>query len=312
MHNLYKPLGAIAARADDDLWGSYFSSGQLKPRAKVNVSIRGGIAIVPLQSIIMRGMAEVGTDPDHFRRAILAAGNNEKVKSILIPTDTPGGEIRGIELAAQAVHEVNKVKPVVAFTNDLNASAGLWITSNAGKLYSTRDGYTGSHGVIRTHWDFSRALEDDGVRVTHIHAGKFKNEGSPFAPLSEESMSYYQERVDFHYREFTAALARGRDKSTEHVIEHFGQGRVLTAAQAAEVGMIDGVYEADQVLAHLVKTSGQKISASVDEEQTQEFLCQIQQQPVEAPEEAEASIERNSQFELCRRKHQLRNRELES
>lgn len=304
--DLYKPLGDIAARAEDRVWENYFASGELKPRVQRSISVIGGVAIVPIQSVIMRGSNGWGTDPDMIRRVLSASVKNDKVKSILLDVDSPGGEIRGVELASQAVHEANKVKPVVALTNDLNASAAIWISLNAGKVYSTRDGYTGSHGVIWTHYDQSKMLEDYGIKVTFVSAGKFKVEGNPFESLSQEAREFVQSRVNGVYDEFTNALARGRNKSTAHILEHFGQGRVLTAKQAAEVGMIDGIVEADQILGKMIGTEQMPRMTAVDKETTTEFLAQISGE-IDLPENEE-----NGNFALYQRKLKLRERELQN
>lgn len=277
---LYRPLGEIAARAQDPIWESYFATGKLTPRTPRHISVRGTTAVIPLQGLIMRGAGNAGTDPDLFRRAVGMAASNRKIQSILVDVDSPGGEVRGVELAAQALYEARQSKPVVALTNDLNASAAIWISSNATHLYSTRDGRTGSHGVVIRHVNYGKMAERMGMEFTHVTAGKYKIEGNMLESLSEETRAYLQEQVNEVYDEFTAALARGRDKSTEHVLKHFGQGRVLNAKAAAEAGLIDGIVEADQILGKLQQRSG---LIGVNAALTQEFLCEISGDSAENP-----------------------------
>ena len=87
----------------------------------------------------------------------------------------------------------------------------------------------------------SAAAEKAGVRRTFISAGKFKVEGHPFAPLSDEARAYFQERVDAAYRDFVKDVATGRRVSQETVRESFGQGRMVRAADAVKLGMADRV-----------------------------------------------------------------------
>jgi len=272
LNDLIAPLGTVAARADDDIWMAYFAAGKLQARTRWHVSVRGEVAVVPLQGAIIRGMGHYGTDPDDFRRAVNASAANPKIKQILLYVDSPGGALPGVELAAQAVYAARQVKPVVAITSDYNCSAALWISSQASRVYSTRDGWTGSHGVFRQHVSFAKAAEQAGVECTFIHAGKFKVEGNLWQPLSEEAKSHWQQCVNDTFAEFTAALARGREKSTEHIMQHFGQGRSLTAQQALSAGMIDEIVESDQVLAKMHGSSG---LVAVNEQLTRDLLCEI-------------------------------------
>ena len=68
----------------------------------------------------------------------------------------------------------------------LCAAIGLGISlsaSAADEIAVTTTGYAGSVGVVMRHVDFSRALANDGIAVTHIFAGAHKVDGNPFEPL---------------------------------------------------------------------------------------------------------------------------------
>jgi hypothetical protein len=64
------------------------------------------------------------------------------------------------------------------------ASAGYLLASAARQIVMPRDGAAGSIGVVSMHADFSKQLEQDGIKVTLIASGKHKTEGNPFQPLA--------------------------------------------------------------------------------------------------------------------------------
>jgi ClpP class serine protease len=102
------------------------------------------------------------------------------------------------------------------------------------------------------HDDFSKFNEELGVTVTYISAGKFKTEGNPDEPLSEEAQAHWQQLVDEPYGLFIADVAAGRNVGEAAVRDGFGQGRVLPAQMALDAGMVDSIETYEQVVTRLV------------------------------------------------------------
>jgi hypothetical protein len=109
-----------------------------------------------------------------------------------------------------------------------------WLLSQCTRLVVTPSGEVGSIGVFAAHEDISPQLEQDGVKVTLIRAGKFKAETNPFEPLSEEAQAALQERVDEFYGMFVRDVAKGRNVSVDAVRSGFGEGRIVTAKNALD------------------------------------------------------------------------------
>src|SRR3990167_5725158 len=121
------------------------------------------------------------------------------------------------------------------------ASAALWIGAAADEIVITPGGEIGSGGVYGMHMDFSEADAKAGVKTTLISAGKFKTEGNEFEPLSDEARAAFQKRIDEMYGMFVASLARSRGVSAATVRHGFGEGGMVGAKQALELGMADRI-----------------------------------------------------------------------
>ena len=106
----------------------------------------------------------------------------------------------------------------------------------------------GSIGVWQAHQDYSKAMDEAGVKTTLISAGKFKVEGNPYTPLDEDAQAFMQSRVDDYYAAFTKAVAKGRGVSIAQVRDGMGQGRVLGAEAAIASNMVDGIASLDDVV----------------------------------------------------------------
>ena len=131
------------------------------------------------------------------------------------------------------------------------ASAAYWIASAASSLTVTPGGDVGSVGVYAMHVDYSRALDEAGITVNIVKAGKYKAEGSPFQPLDNAARDHLQDRVDAIHGRFVAALARNRDVSREAVRQDFGQGRLVSARDAVSRKMADRTATLENVLERL-------------------------------------------------------------
>jgi signal peptide peptidase SppA len=234
------------------LSGGYLADTMSPPSAgpKVAPKVRGAVAVIPLEGVIMPWKAEA------FADAVLSASADPSISAIVMAVDSPGGVITGVPEAADAIRGVRNSKPMVAVSTGMNASAAYWLSSAAKTVVSSPSAYTGSIGVWTAHADLSKMLEDAGIKVTLISAGKHKVEGNMFAPLSDEAKAAIQEDVDDAYGQFVKAVASHRGVSQQAVREGYGEGRVLNAERAKKAGLIDEVGTLGTVIGALIPPSG--------------------------------------------------------
>ena len=245
------------ARASDEVMHSIAgdrSARDARRQASVSNS-GGGIAVLPLYGVVtQRGnMVDDVSGPgtastQQFSNMLQAALQDETVSQILIDIDSPGGSVYGVAELADEIVSARAQKPVVAIANSLAASAAYWIGCSASEFYVTPGGEVGSIGVWQAHQDYSKAMDEAGVKTTLISAGKFKVEGNPYAPLDEEAQGFMQSRVDDYYVAFTKAVAKGRGVPISQVRDGMGQGRVLGAEAALASSMVDGIATFEDVV----------------------------------------------------------------
>lgn len=185
----------------------------------------------------MFGGASVSSIAGQLKRA--AADPN--VTAILMPIDSPGGSVYGLMELAQQMRAVRATKPVITIADPMAASAAYYIGAQGTEFSITPSGEAGSIGVFMMHVDLSQALEDEGIKVTFISQGKYKTEGNPYEPLGDEAEAALQQTVDFYFNAFVSDVAKGRGVSVKEVRGGFGQGRMLTAPDALQAGMVDRI-----------------------------------------------------------------------
>jgi len=223
-------------------------------RQQANARAGGGaIAVIPVYGTIMQRanmMNDVcgGTSTQQISGLLREALADDTVGAILLDIDSPGGSVYGVAELADEITAAKAKKPVVGIANALAASAAYWLGCAASELYVTPSGEVGSIGVWQAHEDWSKAMEEAGVKTTLISAGKFKTEGNPYQPLDPEAQDFMQSRVNDYYTAFTKAVAKGRGVPIDSVRNGMGQGRVLGADAAVAEKMVDGVATFDQVI----------------------------------------------------------------
>ena len=217
----------------------------------------GSVAVIPLRGVItpraslLSLLTGGGGGLEEFRGRLRAVVASDDVDSVVLDIDSPGGSTSLIAETAAEIRAAREIKPIVAVANTMAASAAYWLGAQANEMVATPSGLVGSIGSYLVHEDVSGALEDAGVKVTHIFAGKYKTEGNPAEPLSDEARAYAQSVVDENYGDFLADVAKGRGATVATVRDSYGEGRVLTARNALEAGMVDRVESIEHTLARL-------------------------------------------------------------
>lgn len=206
----------------------------------------GAVAVIPVYGVIspratLLSSMSGGTTAEALSADFAAAIADPDVDSIVFDIDSPGGGVEGIHELAEQIRAARGTKPIVAQANHLAASAAYWIAAAADEIVVTPSGQVGSIGVISAHEDLSAQMEQKGVKVKLITAGKYKAEGSPLGPLDDEALAERQGKVDAFYRTFTSDVAKSRGVGVAAVRDGYGQGRTLLAQSALDAGMVDRV-----------------------------------------------------------------------
>lgn len=227
-----------------------------------NYIIDRNVAVIPVQGIIAKRMnlftrISGGVSTQILKRDIMDAVRDPEVSSIFLDVDSPGGTVDGTEELADAVMEARAVKPVVAYTDGIMASAAYWIASAADMIYlSGHTPVVGSIGVVTAHVDYSGWEDKMGVKTTEIYAGKYKRIASEYSPLSAEGRQYLQDQVDYLYSIFVNKAAAGRPQKLtipEEGAIPWAEGKIFTGAQAIEAGLADGVEAKDRIIADMAQ-----------------------------------------------------------
>ena len=221
-----------------------------------SMRVENGVAILPIVGSLVNRGAWIGASSGLVSYEGIAAQLREAeadpdVRAILLDIDSPGGEATGMFVTAKQVSAVNKTKPVVAFVNDVAASAAYGIASAASEIIVSPTSMVGSIGVVLTHLDRSGELEDRGVKPTLIHAGAHKVDGHPFGPLSDDVRADLQAEVMKIYDQFVGLVAEGRTGRISAEAIRATEARTYLGADAIVQGLADRMASLEEVIGAL-------------------------------------------------------------
>ena len=188
---------------------------------------------------------------DHYEtlEIISALTNDNNNKAILIDLDTPGGSVYQSHELYLALMDYKKQtrRPVYCYMNSVAASGGYYAAMAADDINANINCLTGSIGVYIELEDSSLYFQDMGVEPILVKSGENKGMGYGPAGISDEQLAIFQAIVDEDYNRFVDIVEAGRGLTREKVLS-FSDGRIYTATQALENGMIDGISTYDEYI----------------------------------------------------------------
>jgi len=197
------------------------------------------IAVIPLRGVIDTGVSM------QFNRFLQTAEADKAVKAVIIEIDTPGGTVTASDEIYNRIRKFKSKRavPVVVSMGSLATSGGYYAACGADYVFAQPTTFTGNIGVLMPRYNFSKLMEKYGVEETTIvsSGAKFKNAGSSFSPEKPEEKKYMQELADSAFAQFKEVVTTGRSSKLNGNIEDIANGKVYTAKNAKDLGLIDDV-----------------------------------------------------------------------
>lgn len=216
------------------------------------------IAKIYIEGIIEKKNANY--NQEWLLKTIKSITDSKKYAAIVVYISSPGGSVYEsdeVYLALKKFQEKTK-RPVYAYFASLAASGGYYIGCSAKKIFANRNTLTGSIGVISGRFvDLSVLMKRYGIKSETIHTGKNKTMGSVSEPATKEQKAIMQSISDECYEQFTSLVAENRNIPIASV-KKLADGRIYTAKQAKELGLVDEILTFDECVESISKEISDK------------------------------------------------------
>ncbi|WP_447971607.1 signal peptide peptidase SppA [Nitrospira sp. M1] len=181
--------------------------------------------------------------PARVKEELTKAGEDEQVKAIILRINSPGGTVTASDILYHEIRQFKKTHsiPVIASIVDLGTSGGYYLAAAADHIAVHPSTITGSIGVIMVTINAEGLLETIGVKPHAITSGPKKSMGAPFRSMTDEEQAIFQGVIDSMYEQFLTVVKAGRPDLNDMEVRRLADGRIYTAIQAKEAGLIDSI-----------------------------------------------------------------------
>lgn len=215
----------------------------------------GGVGLLPVSGSLVHKSGHVQpysgtTGYDGIIARAAEAFADSDVQGVMMDLDTPGGEVAGCFDTARTLRQLADAagKPLWALCYDMNCSAGMALASSAHHRLITQTGIAGSIGVVMAHSDYSKMLDESGIKVTLIHSGSHKVEGNPYEALPKDVLQRFQSSTDQLRQEFGQLVSGFTGLSLDAVLAT--EAATFRGQEAIDVGLADELINGHEAIAY--------------------------------------------------------------
>jgi protease-4 len=221
------------------------------------------IAIIDVDGILVnkqkQGLMRAGENPvSLFKEKLDKAARDKSVKAVVLRINSPGGTVSASDIMHHHLRQFKTQtgKPVIACVLGLGCSGGYYLACGCDGIVAQPSSVTGSIGTIMQTISVAGTMEKIGVKAVAIKSGRMKDMASPLHDLSDEERDVLQEIIDHFYQQFLDVVENGRTTIDKQKLQDLADGRVFTAEQALQKGLIDRIGYLDDGIEWAKQKSG--------------------------------------------------------
>jgi protease-4 len=223
------------------------------------------IALIELDGVISteeeRDALGLGTRESavaRVRAQLDRAAEDDQVRAVILRINSPGGTVTASDILHREILRFKQEQgiPVLAQLMGVATSGGYYVAMAADFVRAHPTTVTGSIGVILLGVNVSGLMEKLGIEDQTLKSGAYKDAGSPLRPMSEVERAQLQSVLDDLQARFVEVVAAGRPGLTRARVEALADGRVYSARQALENGLIDGIASLPDTVAEAERLAG--------------------------------------------------------
>jgi len=255
---------AIFAVTVTTLWGcgfAYVSMPLVPPLEPLEERIITGsgtdkILLLDISGVLSgrerkRGFLFPGTTIiEDITASLVIAARDENIRGIVLRIDSPGGTITASDIIH---HEIRRIKTerapvVVACLMDIATSGAYYVATAADRIIAHPTTITGSIGVMAVKFNVEALLTHIGVENETVRSAEMKDLWSPFRHATDAERNIMQHCIDEYHQRFITTINNGRPRLTREDVTALADGRIFTARDALDAGLIDHIGYLDDAI----------------------------------------------------------------
>jgi len=193
-----------------------------------------------------------------LREELDRARDDERIRALLVRINSPGGTVTASDILYDEIRRFKEERniPVVAQLMGVAASGGYYVALAADEIVAHPTTVTGSIGVIWTNVNFAGLMEKVGIEDQTITTGPFKDAGSMLRRMTPDEHVQLLSVLNDMFARFKQVVRKGRPELGPGQIDALADGRIYSATQALENGLIDRVGNLQEAVARTEARAG--------------------------------------------------------
>ena len=192
------------------------------------------------------------TDLRDVTGALAKAAADERVQGVWLELEGVSAPWATLQEVRQALQQFRQEsgKPVIASAADFGmGEKGYFLATAADSVFAAPQAPFEFNGFVTSVSFYQGTFEKLGVEPEVVRAGTYKSAVEPLIrdDLSAPNREQLTEVLNTQNTQFLQAVAAGRDRDTSALRDLTQQGAILTSANAAQAGLIDGLRHRDEV-----------------------------------------------------------------
>ena len=223
------------------------------------------IAIIDVDGLLANrrkgGWLRRGENPvSLFIEKLDKAAADKSVKAVVLRLNSPGGTVAASDIMYHHLRQFRQQtgKPVIACVLGIGCSGAYYIACGCDGIVAQPSSVVGNIGTIFQTFSVAGTMEKIGVKAITIKSGELKDMASPLHDLSDEEHKVLQEIIEHFSEQFFEVVLKGRKNIDKQKMAELSDGRVFTAEQALQQGLIDKVGYLDDGIKWAKEMAGVK------------------------------------------------------
>lgn len=204
------------------------------------------VAIIDVDGLLVNlnpvGQYSNGENPvGIFKEKLTAAAMDRTVRGVILRINTPGGTVGATDLMYHELMEfrAHTHKPVVACILDVAAGGGYYLASGCDRIVAIPTATVGGIGVIYNSYYLEDAMAKQSAfpAIITAKASKRIDMGSVIRK-NDDDKDLLEDMANQYLESFKQSVQRTRPVANDSPVF---DGRVMTANQAVEAGLVDSL-----------------------------------------------------------------------
>ncbi len=212
------------------------------------------IAIVDLDGILLNneytGISSLGENPVAlFRDKLDSLEKQPNIRAVILRINSPGGGVAACGLMRRDLLRFRQRThlPVIACLLDNATGGAYYIASAADQMVAIPESVVGGIGVILNLYNLRDLMQQFNIVPQEIKAGPNIDMGSVVRKIPDETKKWLQGMADQYQQTMIRDIRAQRPKIPARDQTVF-DGRIFTAEQALERGLIDRIADLDEII----------------------------------------------------------------